>query len=123
MTTDLAARNAQVAKQAGCVAALRANVLQLQGISALARTNLGRVADGSAWARANDALVRALTTAAREEIAERETEPHLWIVKGRAAVRTIRAQMTIVHEATTTIDAARVAASAAVSLAETTCGS
>src|SRR4029077_11552904 len=103
--------------------ALRANVSQLQGISAMARTNLGRVADGSAWARANDVLVGAFTTAAREEIAERETQPHLWIVKGRVAVRTIQAQMTIVPEATTTIDAASVSARAAVSLAETTCGS
>ena len=123
LTTKLAGLTAQATQQTQCIAALRANVTALQGIAAMGLANLGRVGKGSAWARANDTVVRAFETGARQEIAERESEPHTWIVQGRAAITTMKMQMGVVAEATATIEAALAAATAAQNASATTCGS
>ena len=123
LTTKLAGLTAQATQQTLCITALRANVTALQGIATMGQTNLDRVGKGSAWARANDAVVRAFETGARQEIVERETEPHTWIVQGRAAITTMKMQTGVVAEATATIHAALAAATAAQTLSAPQCGS
>jgi hypothetical protein len=123
LMTSVADLTGEVAKQTQCVAALRADVVALQSITALARTNLGRVGKGSAWAKAYDKVARAFAMAAREGRAARRSSHRPWIDRGMAGIRTMRAQMRIVEGVTTSLDAARAAATAAVNLSAMTCGS